>query len=256
MTAKSIANISLVLGQSNAMNFNTHSTGYPGGWTAAALNGGYAETIWNVGHAAWEQYVPGTNSDPYAPTSDCWGPEASIGLAKRALVPQRATYFFKYCMGGTGLAKTTNFNWNPYSDSMAFTQFCDELQKALTNLAAFRLPVIDECFWIGQESDTSVQADADAGMVDLPMLAHAIRSRFDAYDMKFVIARMKDGIGVDGLGGSKTAAVRASQEATGSLPRNAYVNTDNLTATGGHYIVSDVVTLGTRLFTASQGIII
>jgi len=254
MTAHSIANIILVLGQSNAMNFSTHGTGYPGGWTAASLGSGYADVIWNVGHQAWEQYVPGTNSDPYAPTSDCWGPEAAIALAKRAIVPQRCTYIFKYAMGNTGLAKTTNFNWSPYSDGMAFTQFCDELQRALTNISAFRLPVIDECHWIGQESDTGNQADADAAMRDLPMLAHTIRSRFDAYDMKFIIARIKDGIGQDGLGGSKTAAIRAAQVACGSMPRNAWVDTDDLTASGGHYIPADVVRFGQRMFAVADSL--
>lgn len=246
-----VANLSLILGQSNAMTFSNIGVAYPGGWTTQSLNGGYAEVIWNIITQEWEQYVPGTNSEVVPSGSSAWGPEASIALARRALVPQRPSYFLKYAVGGVGLARDPNpsvNDWSPYSQGKAFGAAMAQLDAARASLAAYRFIAVDACYWIGNETDSNSSAGADM-MRDLPSFVDALRVRCNAPDMKFIVARMKSGIG-----GAYTADVRAAQEYLGSLRRNAWVDTDDLTATAGHYDPASVVTIGDRMAQALEGI--
>jgi hypothetical protein len=152
-----VADIDLILGQSQGMCYTTSGIPYPGGWTAQSLFGGNAETIRNLSvvgsdpqvgfHGAWEQMIPGTNTDTaLGYNTACWGPETGIALRYRAEVPQRQRYFFKFTVGSTGLARdpsSTVNDWSPYSNNIsnpAFKSFgkCFAmLDAAIADLVAY-----------------------------------------------------------------------------------------------------------------------
>lgn len=256
-----IANVILVLGQSNAMSYSTAGVPYPGGWVVNTQ-----EVIWKPTGGWNNVYQPGVTSHiPLAGGGIPWGPEAPIALAKRALHPQRATYIFKYVLGGCGLAQAPGDNdWSPYSMPVAglvkmFPAFVTDLLAALNQIASTgRIAMIDECYWIGNESDCLAEDKATAIMRDLPMLAAAIRAKFVRPDMKFIVARTKDTLGWVGGSLPYVSDVRAAQEACGNLRRNAWVNTDDLASgahSAGHYDMTSIVTLGQRLFAAAESII-
>lgn len=250
-----VADLFLVLGQSNGMTFDTIGVPYPGGWSTQALNGGYSEAIWNIITQSWEQYVAGVNSEVVPSGSSAYGPEAGIALARRAYVPQRCTYFLKYCVGGTGLARNASpsvNDWSPYSDGKAFGSAMAQFDAAVASLAGYRFINVEACFWIGNETDTQDAVSAAAMARDLPAFAEALRSRMNAPDMKFIVALCKQG----SPNGPYTDPVRAEQMAVGSLRRNAYVETNDLTWTGGHYNPDQVPILGARMAAAADAVIL
>lgn len=265
-----VADIDLILGQSQGMDFSTVGVPYPGGWTAQPLFGGNADTIRNLAtgaldgqiglHGAWEQMIPGTNTETATGTnSTCWGPETGIALRYRAETPQRQRYFFKFTVGGTGLARDpspTVRDWSPYSNNIsnpAFKSFGKcfaALDAAIGDLVGYRFCRVNRCFWLGNDTDANTQAGADAMARDLPAFANAIRSRCNAPDMQFIIAAVHAG-----APGSYTTQVRAAQYATGQLRRNAYVETSDLTLDAGYHIIpADIITLGDRMYDAAEAI--
>lgn len=250
-----IANVSLVLGQSNAMTFSTIGVPYPSGWPTQSLNGGYAEVIWNIVNQNLEQYVAGINSEVVPVGSSAWGPETGIAMTKRGYSPQRSSYFIKYAVGSTGLAMNSNpavNDWSPYSQGKAFGKAMDQFDLASAALMPYRNLEVDTCYWIGNETDTQDAISAAAMVRDLPAFAEAIRDRTKSPDMKFVLSLVKNGL----PNGGWTADVRAAQIAVGSLRRNAYVETNDLTWTGGHYDPSQVIILGQRLEAAANSIVL
>lgn len=240
------AKVILVLGQSNAISFSTSGVAYPGGWTAPSFGAGYLEIAWTG--AGWAQYVPGSTSYGAAAY---WGPEASILLAKRAVTPLCQTYVYKYAVGGVGVEG----GWWPYGGA-TFNAFVVDLTAALAGLTGAGLTVeIDECYWIGNESDCFSWSNASALAHDMPALVAAIRTRFSSPSMKFIAARTKSDLGSASGPLPYVDIVRTAQMACGT--RTAWVNTDdfgNPTISLGHYNPVDIVTLGTRLFTAAEAI--
>jgi hypothetical protein len=253
----SLANVILVLGQSNAMGYATSPNGgpntpYPGGWTAQMIGSAYAEAIWTG--SSWVQYIPGSAST-YPPANSCWGPEASIALAKRSPSPQRTTYIFKYAVGGVGLAQNpSGDDWSPYSASKTFWNFYQAYQNAAAQLVSYNiLPIIDECYWIGNESDCFSTTAADALARDFPMFVRTLRLRLSSPDMKFIIARTKDTLGSVSGPLPYVGTVRAAQTDV-CLPSVAWVDCDDLasgTISTGHYDPASLVTMGCRMASAA-----
>lgn len=248
-----LANFILVLGQSNAMNWNTIGVPYPGGWTSPSLPPGVPEVVWNVINQAWEVYTPGINSESVPSGSSAWGPEASYSIERRSLVPQRCTYIVKYAVGGTGLNTDLTPNvldWSPYSSGELFTLAMDEVDKARASLFSLtnKFSTIDATLWIGNESDTQTSSQGLNMMRDLPAFFNAIRTRQSAFNMKGIIARTNPNM--SGLG-SYITDVRDAQDYCGMLPLNATINTDDLTHTAGHYDPASVVTIGQRMAAAA-----
>lgn len=251
-----VANVILLLGQSNAMSFATNGVAYPGGWSTQSLGGGYAEASWTG--TSWAQYVPGSTS--YG-TQPYWGPEGAIALAKRAVTPQTCTYIYKYAVGGVGLAPNPGgVTWSPYVSGGVYSNFLTDLAAAMAQLVAASLtPVITECYWIGNESDCFSWAAASSLAHDLPaFIAYIWALPHASISTKFIITRTKLTLG----SGSTSPApgllpyvdiVRSAQMNVCS----PWVNTDDLASgnvSAGHYDPSSVITLGSRLFAAAQAI--
>jgi hypothetical protein len=260
-----VANISLVLGQSNAIGFGTYDgvtfTPYPGGWTVD----GTKDRIWNAAYG-WGAYAPGVNSNNYIPSPNppgyinvAWGPEASIAAAKRAASSPVQTNIFKYALGGVGLAQNqgqrgahpSGYSWSPHGGSL-FTNFCTDLATACAQLVTAGLtPCVKEVFWIGNESDCFDWASAASIEHDLPAFIAAIRARQYCSGAKFIIARTKATLGSAAGPLPYVDIVRYNQEAaTWGDASVVFVNCDDLVSGGvsaGHYDGSGLVTMGTRL---------
>lgn len=252
-----LAKLILIIGQSNAITYSTASNGfvpYPGGWNPTMIGTAFSEAIWNSG---WEQYNPGLTSYGNG-TNVFWGPEANISLAKRSFVPQRSTYIFKYAIGGVGLAMDPATTWSPYAKNLTFDAFVQELTAACAQLIAYGIyPIIDECYWIGNESDCFDITKANSIMRDLPDLVTAIRAKFSAPRMKFIIARTKTTLGAVAGRLTYVSTIRAAQEACGALPGCAWADMDGLPSSDvsiGHYDPLAVPTMGDLLAAASAGI--
>lgn len=254
-----VANIILVLGQSNALSFSTSGVAYPGGWTIAPLGPGYADVMWNPFTSAWAPYDPAAYPQ--------WGPEAPIAMAKRAVTPQVCTYIVKYAVPGVGLAiNGSAADWSPYSPGKTFVDFCARLTAGCAVLTSIGItPVISECYWVGNESDCFDWSKASSVAHDLPVLANTIRANFGSPNMKFIALRTKLTLGSSPIPGASPSPgllpyvdiVRSAQEATGCLPRSAWANCDDLASgiiSPGHYEPASIVTIGQRMFSAAEAI--
>lgn len=257
-----IADVILLLGQSNAIGFSTAAgttpfQPYPGGYPVQTFGAGWAEVIWNSSYS-WVPYNAGFTSYNIG-NGVCWGPEASLMLAKRPLVPQRQLYLFKYCVGGVGLSQSSGaYNWSPYSSGLLWDSFYAALGQAMSQLLAFDIqPLIDEIYFVGNESDCFSLAAAQSLTDDLPAFVRAIRLRFGSPDAKFIIVRTKLTLGSAAGPLPFVTQVQAAQMALASaLPRVAWVNADDIPSgsiSAGHYDPAGYVTLGTRMQAAAAG---
>lgn len=244
------APIHLFIGQSNAYSWETSGVAYPGGWTTDTVWGGLSEVIWDPVLGQWVEYVPGTSRDGGG--SQRWGAEASYSFQRRSLNPRQPTYLFKYPVGNTGMARKSDAtnDWSAFSDGKAFATCMDELAEARAALEPYRNTYIDTCVYIGNETDTVLDADAQQIEGELPYFIETLRTYTRSPDMKFVIVRTPAAIS-----GSFPNPVRGAQVSAGTHYRNAWVDADGLTYSAGHYTPTSVVTLGQRIFTARQGIV-
>jgi hypothetical protein len=256
-----VSHLALFLGQSNQMNFGTLGLPFPGGWTPDPLI-----QIWNGFKITpgFETYNPGVNSggmDNFA----VWGPEAEFAREWRAsLVPpftNDVLYIYKQALGGTGdgvAAKPPGIlDWSPDSIDKVDTAF-KQYPRMVTNLTAAANWIINNVgplsfeviSYVGCETDTVLQADADACQLNLANLISSIRLPFAALDRPpCILSRPFP----NSTQGAFLNTVRTAIETVGSYPNNAWVNMDDLTESGphpGHLDPASVVTLGGRVFTS------
>jgi len=250
-----IGNVVLVLGQSNAMNFGTSGLPFPGGWTSDA-----GIQIWNGFKTTpgFEAYNPGINSN--GDTSDAtWGPEAEYCRQRRLARPNETIYIVKHAIGGCGLAQKSNGtpDYSPYSGATK------EWEKMLASViaacnycngAGYRV-IIDTALICNGETDTLLQADANAFQYNLQMFLTSIRGRLQTPNMRAVMMRPFP----NSTQGGWLSTVRTAIQTVGGYYRNAWINTDDLTPTvtpnDGHLVPTSVVTLGARMFAADQAIL-
>lgn len=233
------------------MNFGTLNQAYPGGWTAD--NG---VKIWMPSANAFQTYVPGVNSN--GDTVPCWGPEAEFVRLRRSRRPGVARNLVKHTLGGCGLAKKSGSpDFNVHSSGKEWDAAYTKIVAALNALiAAGTQPILDSVFIAIGETDTFVQADADAFAENLSEFLLALRMRTWCHNTRAVIMRPFP----NSTQGSYLNAVRAGVAQVGGYYRNAWVDTDDLTeATGftgaaGHLDCASVVTLGARWDSADLAI--
>lgn len=249
-----IGNIVLVVGQSNAMNYGTLGLGFPGGWTPDA-----GIQIRNNFKAApgFETYNPGVNSNG-DDMSATWGPEAEYARLRRIARPGETFYIVKHAVGGRGLAQKGSGtpDYSPYSDTTK------DWEKMLTSLVAAcndlngagKRAVIDTVLICNGETDSVLQADANAFAYNLQMFLTSIRGRLQTPNMRAVMMRPFP----NSTQGPYLSTVRTAIATVGVYYRNAFINTDDLTestVSPGHLNPASVVTLGARMFAADQAIL-
>lgn len=246
-----IGNIILVAGQSNAMNFGTLGLPFPGGWTPDPNI-----QIWNGSTQTVQTYAPGVNSNGDT-ASLTWGPEAEFARLRRIARPNESFCIVKHAIGGCGLAQkgVGVDDFSPHSAGKQWDAMYANLVAALNYFNSIgKLAVMDTMLGCFGETDTLLQADADAFQYNLQMFLTSIRGRTQCHNARAVLMRpfpnSTQGVGL--------LTVRAAVETVGSYYRNAWVNTDDLTPTvtpnDGHLIPTSVVTLGARMSTADQAI--
>lgn len=248
-------NVIVVTGQSNALNFGdgTGTTPFPGGWIADPQI-----QIWTG--SVFQTYVPLVNSDGDG-GSAFWGPEAEYCLQRRQAYPLQTLYIIKHAVGDTGLAEKTTgvLDFNPFSSAndsaKQFPLLIASIKaglKALSNASV--ISVLDTILICNGETDTLLQADADVFYGNQTLFIELLR---DFASSSKVIMMRPFPNNTQGVG---LTTVRAAIETLATLPSNAYVNTDDLTHTTtpnqGHLIAPSVVTLGARMFTAYQQLLL
>ncbi len=246
----------LVLGQSNAMNYGTLSLAFPGGWTPDP-----GIQIWNS--TAFVTYDPGVNSNGMD-ASTTWGPEAEYARQWRVRNPDETLYIFKLAWGGTGdgvAAKPLGtYDWNV--DSLASDQpykMFPRMYTGVVNCANLLYTVdgtvnIDTILYCGTETDTVLQADADACYTNLLAVITGIRGQFQRPNARCVLSRPFP----NATQGAYLNTVRAAVEAVGSLYNNAYVSLDGLEESvprPGHLTPAATVTMGSLMFAADLNLI-
>ncbi len=181
----------------------------------------------------------------------CWGPEAELVRLRRNRRPDVACNLVKHTLGGCGLAKKSGStpDFNVHSSAKEWDAAYTKVVAALNALiAAGTQPVLDTVFIAIGETDTFLQADADAFAENLAEFLVALRMRTWCHNTRAVIMRPFP----NSTQGAYLNTVQAGVELVGGFYRNAWVDTDDLTeATGftgaaGHLDCASVVTLGAR----------
>ena len=218
------------------MSWGTLGQPVPGGYTADP-----SVLIWNLIAGGWQQYNPGVNSETWGTGTTCWGPELQWSRRWRHEYPNRALCIVKQTVGSTGVANTASTDWSPYSFSELFDAIVKNLNLSLSQLSGNVISVN----WIGNEQDALTQADAEACQQNMIEFERAIRAKLYAQDASFVISRLTNDPFIP-----YGDTVRRAQEALALKPGNFIVNTDDMPLSNGHYVPSDVLKLGDRMFDA------
>jgi len=244
----------ITFGQSNDRAEGTRNFGAPSGWAADTLT-----AIWNPGTQLWEQYAPGVNSDafgqlalgePYNPGGQCWGIELPFAQRWRQRFPSRRLQVFKRAYGSTGIAEVpgsaaSQRDYNPYSIGDQFDWCINDLNNAFSPLiAGGYYPNVIGVVFVGCETDTLTQAAAAACPDNLIALRSAIRRFWPlCAQAPFIAVRV-----LDSTNWPYRADVRAGIEQLANFPGCRWVSTDDFAHE--HYIASEVLTLGNRIFDA------
>jgi hypothetical protein len=174
-----------------------------------------------------------------------FGPEVTFGYTLHKLLPNDQIYLVKLGVDGSDLANS----WNPNGTGANYNLFKSRANAAIQNLTNDgESPAVVGMIWMQGEGDAQSTASANAYAANLRNLITHVRSDFHAPDMRFVIGRITTFYG-EKSGGNAT--VRAAEEAVGSEPNNAWVNTDDLErAYDGHYGTQGQIDLGIRFANA------
>jgi hypothetical protein len=251
--------IVICLGQSDAMNFGNQGVSY-----SAWVNDPQIR-FWDKTAAAWVTYDPfgtGTGAtkaliDSSGTVPGYWGPEAEYARQFRLIVPQQSIWVFHYAIGTTPLGQTPagQLDWNPYSFGVnkQFDIMKTDLMAALNAMIVLGVQeiIVETCLWIGNESDTVDPVLAGQVWYMLVQFRRALRGVVGRNDMRFIIARCRQGA----PNGPYTQTVRSAQEAVGTHFNSAWVTTDDLVLGGPgnlHFDAPSTVKLGSRMFHADQ----
>lgn len=251
MTAK----ITLAIGQSNMVQAHTSATPFPGGWVADP-----GIKIWFNPAAAWQTYIPGVNShDENAsawgfPSGYSWGPEAEFCRQRRIAFPAEEVWLIKQAKNGAGVfpfgdAVTQDFS--PFSiNGKQFHFLC---KQAIPAIKAIGAPAaVDTCIMLGGETDAILDHGPEFRFNFLE-LDRAIRTEFDAPEMKMVMARIMPYW-------DPANNVRDHIVAMGSKPNFAWANIDDVETRApfgdpGHIGINGTKEVGRRLWLARAGMI-
>lgn len=244
------------LGQSNIAVFG--NAGAYSGWTTSTALGVAAERIWNASAQALQTYLPGSNSDGFG--SGSWGVEARLSLLYRTLVPQMPVVWLKYWQGATGLARQTDpaiQDWSPFSTGKMFDLAMAQLAACKAALVADGwTPIVRRVIWLGNETDATTLAAAQATQRDLIDLDAALRIACGNDNLQFIVVRVPYETTDLWIAESQTGGVnldtakyvRSAQEKVGNRRHNTWVSADGLAYFQGHYTTASAVTLGDRIF--------
>jgi hypothetical protein len=216
----------LLAGQSNMNGQGTNSE-LTSPYDSAQTN----VAFWHDG--AWEDLSPG-----FGNTSEQFGPEVTFGYTVRQALPSDRIFLIKYAVNGTALYN----DWAP-SSGPQYSAFMSTALAALADLDAAGVDYeISAMLWLQGESD-ALEGHGEAYETNLRNFIDDMRTRFDAPDLPFYIARVREHYGTP----EQTALVRTAQVVIADSTANVeWFDTDsyNPLINGGHYDTAGQVGIG------------
>jgi hypothetical protein len=231
-----VASLVLCGGQSNSLAWGTNGIPFPNSWMPTDK-----VKIWSVAHQNFEIYVPGAAVD----WSGFWGPEAQYILERHAAKPDEQLFIYK--QNGGSMAELS-----PFSTTGFWQAFMTQIISGNAVIAALGFtPVADAMLLTGGETDAvNWPVGSATYRYNCSSFLNAIRTTLGAPQMRAIICRIYPIWDPPGF-------VRASQQAMGSLPLNAWVDADDISKTsdGGHSDAPGTVEVGHRMWQADMAIL-
>lgn len=236
------ANIFTFIGQSNAEAVGTDNLPFPG-WVSDP----YIK-IWNYFTQQWETYQPGVNSSWMNPR---WGPEAQFAVRWRLDNPGCTIYLRKQAVGGSTLYPYPDPavpDWSPRS--IVKKQWMLMIEQTYAAMSALTAPKLCSTLMFQGESEAALDKGASY-LYDLLEFTDVSRSALNAPNMRFVFARASPTWTNQTPSGP---LVREAQQTVGSLLHNAWIDTDDISQSGGHIDVAGTILVGNRMYDADKAI--
>src|SRR5262249_21756497 len=228
------------IGASNSLAFGTQGIAYPGGWSATDRI-----KIWSATRRELEVYLPGALSD----FPGYWGTEAKYAQDRSGEQPAEHLFVFKQDMTVNG---TLHPNWERFDAGSYWRTMITQLVVARAHIDALGYnPVVDTMLlWEGEAQASNWPMLPALYRYNLAAMLDATRLALGAPSMRVVIARIFPSWDREGV-------VRQAQMEIGSLPHNAWVDTDDVTkiGDGAHSDAAGTIEVGRRMRIAEHGII-
>ena len=222
------ARVFVLAGQSNMAGLYAFEELLPPGLAAPQAD----VALWDGGASApgWKPLAPGSGVD--------FGPELSLGRALADASPEDQVFLIKYAQGSTAL----HDDWAPPAGP-EWLGLQATVASALGELTQAGIPFeLGGMFWMQGEGD-AVDGMGAAYEANLRAFVDQVRLDLASPDLPFVLGRILEGWGDP----FNDQAVRAAQVAVGTTtPWATWVDTDDLSALGGHYDADGQVHLGER----------
>ena len=175
-----------------------------------------------------------------------FGPEIAFGHAISKATPDEVIYLVKYAVGGTALYN----DWAP-TNGPQYKGFMATAESALADLAQSKTEYTFEAMlWLQGESDAAENRGALYEENLTQFIAH-MRSKFNAPEMPFIIARVRS------FYGGKTGQAKLVRDAQVKIAESsdtiAWFDTDDCALLNqGHYNSTGLFTVGERFAKAYQ----
>jgi hypothetical protein len=242
--------ILLVIGQSNAVGFQTDQT------TSYVTDTNVMS--WDQAAGIFKTYVPGTYTGMDTKVADThWAAELTYAQNYRTAYPTKKLAIVKVPAQGTQLATGGGQDWAVTSTNELYDYAAASMVAAKAALvSAGYTPTLRIVYWNQGESDASDPTRAANYQTNLAALIAGVRDANGSFKLgataKFAMSRLQ-------TGGTDVNTVRAAQEAiiqadTGGP--QVLIDQDGLTkeVDGVHFTKASQITLGNSLWAADQAV--